>query len=220
MPLCLFQANADRPAPEIVTDVFCHFGLQLRRFSENMSAWKRILLQSLGIGIGIGIGLALSLAGYHWYSSRPVPSKPWNSEAITAAFVFADTAGHDNHLRFLYILENHTDRDYRVNSVDLLLSAVVREKGSLSGVGDVKFLNDRIFLPAKEHVQVAIEMPEYGFSGARYVNDPPDERQKYRETVKKYVANSLPRLNGFAAFDETNRYRINFPNGWRSDAQE
>jgi hypothetical protein len=40
------------------------------------------------------------------------------------------------------------------------------------------------------------------------------ERKKYREAVKKYVSDTLSELNGFAAFDEIDRYRINFPNGW------
>ncbi len=109
-----------------------------------METWKRILVKSLGIGVGIGVGLATSVGFYAWYASRPVAQKPWDASAITANFLSADTAGEDNHLRFLYILENHTGRDYRVRTSELLLSAVVQEKDGLTGRGHAKFQDDDI----------------------------------------------------------------------------
>ena len=182
-----------------------------------MAPWKQLLLRSLGVGVGIGVGIAIAVGVYAWYSSRPKPEKPWDASAITASFLSADTAGEDNHLRFLYILENHTEQDYRVRTTsELLLSAVVQENDSLTGGGHAKFQDDSIFLPAKQHVEVEIELPDYHFPGERHPNDTSDEHKKYKEAVGKYLNDSLPRLNGFAAFDDTNRYRINFPNGWHS----
>ena len=182
-----------------------------------MPTWKRILLKSLGIGIGIGIGLALAVGFYLWYSSRPIPPKPWDSAAITANFLSADTTGDDKHVRFRYILENHTERDYRAKTSDLMLSAVLHEKGSLTGAGsgEVKFEEDTIFLPAKDHAAVEIELLGYAYPGGSHPKGN-DELDKYHDAVKKYVDEHLPRLNGFAAFDDTNRYRINFPNGWHT----
>ena len=81
-----------------------------------MPTWKRILLKSLGVGVGIGIGLALAVGVYAWYSSRPVAQKPWDSKAISATFLTADITGDDNHFTFRYILENHTNQDYRVKT--------------------------------------------------------------------------------------------------------
>jgi hypothetical protein len=179
-----------------------------------MASWKQVLLKALGLGVGIGVGLAISVAFYGWYVSRPVPEKPWDANAITASFRSADTAGKDNHLRFGYILENHTDSDYRVKTSELLLSAVVQDKDSLAEGGDVKFQDDNVFLPAKQHAEVEVELLDYYFTGDRHPNDTPEERRKYKEGVKKYLNDSLPRLNGFAAFDDAKRYRINFPNGW------
>ncbi len=181
-----------------------------------MAPWKQVLLKSAGVGIGIGVGLATFVAFYVWYSSLPKPQKPWDANAITASFNSADTKGQDHHLRFLYILENHTDRDYKIGTSDLLVSAVVTENDSLAGNGQVKFEQDSVFLPIKQHVVVALELPDYHYPGSDVlVHDTPEERKKYRDAVKKYVNDDLPRLNGFAAFDEGNRYRINFPNGWR-----
>lgn len=186
-------------------------------FFPNMATWKQIVLKSLGMGIGIGIGLALAGGFYVWNSSRPVPPKPWDAAAITATFLYADTTGDDNHCRFRYILANHTDRDYRTKTADLTLSAVLHEESSLTGAGtgDVKFQEDTIFLPAKDHAEVEIELPGYTFPGGSHPNDN-DGMEKYRTAVQKYVDEHLPRLNGFAAFDDANRYRINFPQGWHT----
>jgi hypothetical protein len=176
---------------------------------------KRILLKSLGVGVGIGLGIAIADGSYAWYTSRPLPQKPWDANAITATFDSADIA-KDNRLRIVYILENHTEWDYRVRSSELLLSAVIQEKNSLSGAGHLKFQDDDLFLPTKQHAIVVIELPDYRFPGEKKPSDTPDERKKYREAVRKYVNDDMPRLNEFAAFDDANRYRINFPSGWKS----
>jgi hypothetical protein len=182
-----------------------------------MAPWKQILLKSVGVGVGVGVGLAICVAFYAWYVSRPVPQKPWDTNAITAIFDSADTKGQDHHLRFLYILENHTDSDYKIRTSELLVSAVVQEHDSLAGSGQVKFEDESVFLPTKQHVVVALDLPDYHYPGSDVLSrDTPEERKKYRNAVKKYVNDDLPRLNGFAAFDEGNRYRINFPNGWHS----
>ena len=98
-----------------------------------------MLLISLGIGVGIGSAFALVAGLYVWYQRRP-PKNTWDSDAVTASFLSADTTGDGNHLRFRYILENHTDQDYRVNSDDLYLSAILKDQHSLTGPGqgDIK----------------------------------------------------------------------------------
>jgi hypothetical protein len=182
-----------------------------------MAPWKQILLKSLGVGIGVGIGFAICVASYAWYSSRPKPLKPWDTNAITATFEHADTAGANHHLRFLYSIENHTDLDYAIEAANLRVSAVIAPDNSLlSGEKQVKFQDENVFLPAKQRVLVILEMPGYLYPGSDVlVHDTPEERKRYRDAVQKYVSDDLPRLNGFAAYDEINRYRINFPSGWK-----
>jgi hypothetical protein len=186
----------------------------------NMPAWKRILLKSTGVGLGIGFGWALAFGLYVWYSSRPVQPKPWNSAAITANFLYADAGGDNNHLRFSYIMENHSERDYRVRTSDLVLSAVRKAQSSLTGAGngEVKLQEDTIFLPAKDRTEVHVLLPEYVFPGERPPRavDSAEAWKSYHDAVKKYIDEKLPELNGFAAFDDANRYRINFPNGWHT----
>jgi hypothetical protein len=183
-----------------------------------VAPWKQILLKSLGVGIGIGVGLAISIAFYAWYSSRPKPPKPWDANAITAAFEHADTNGENHHLRFLYSIENHTDLDYKIETANLRVSAVIAPDNSLlSGAGQVKFQDENVFLPAKQRVLVLLEMPDYPYPRGDVLphGDTAEERKKYRDAVQKYVGDDFPRLNGFAAYDEINRYRINFPSGWK-----
>lgn len=182
-----------------------------------MAQWKQILLKFFGVGFGIGVGFAVCVGIYGWYSSRPVPQQPWNAKAITATFELADTRGEDHHLRFRYFLENHTETDYKIEDTRILhVDAVVGEKDGLAGEGMVKFEDQNIFLPAKQRVLVNIELPGYRYPGSDAVlHDTADERKKYRDAVKEYVNKELPKLNGFAAFDEIERYQINFPNGWR-----
>ena len=182
-----------------------------------MAPWKRILLKSLGVGVGIGVGLAISVAFYAWYSSRPKPPKPWDANAITATFEHTDTIGDNHHLRFLYSMENHTDFDYKIETANLRVTAVIGQGNSLfGGAGQVKFEDESVFLPAKQRALISLELPAYKYPGSDVLlRDTPDERKKYRDAVQKYVNDELPKLNGFAAFDEINRYRINFPDGWK-----
>ncbi len=85
----------------------------------------------------------------------------------------------------------------------------------------MKFEDESVFLPAKQRALVSLELPDYTYPGSDVLlHDTSEERKKYRDAVQKYVNDDLPRLNGFAAFDEMNRYRINFPNGWRSTKSE
>ena len=183
-----------------------------------MAPWKSILLKSLGVGVGIGIGLAICVGGFAWYSSRPKPEKPWDANAITAIFEHVDTVGENHHLRFLYALENHTDADYRTDTSILQVSAIVGEKGNLTGAGQVKFQDQSIFLPAKQRLLVELEMPNYRYPGGDALeSDTPEGRKKYTDAVKKYVKEELPRLYGFAAYDEIDRYRINFPASWKQE---
>jgi hypothetical protein len=185
-----------------------------------MAPWKKILLKALGVGAGIGIGLGACVVLFAWYSSRPKPEKAWDANAITASFMHVDTNGENHHLRFHYTLENHTDSDYKTPTSILQVTAVVGEQGNLSGAGQVRFGDENIFLPAKQRVLVQLEMPSYSYPGAdALLRETAAERQSYRDAVKKYVRDELPRLNGFAAFDEIYRYRINFPNDWRQEEQ-
>jgi hypothetical protein len=87
-----------------------------------------------------------------------------------------------------------------------------------AGNGEVKFEEDMIFLPVMDRTEVHILLPDYVFPGEKppSVADSAEAWRKYHDAVKKYVDEKLPELNGFATFDDINRYRINFPNEWHT----
>src|ERR1700692_897317 len=122
-----------------------------------MAPWKNILLKSVGVGIGIGIGLGISMAVFAWYSSRPIPKKPWDQSAMIATFEYVETRGEDHHLIFLYTLENRSDNDYKTDTDILQVSGLVAPKNSLAGDGGVRFEEHGIFLPAKQRALVRLE---------------------------------------------------------------
>src|SRR5258708_14946708 len=110
-------------------------------------------------------------------------------------FEHIDTNGENHHLRFLYRLENHTDRDYKIETAILQVSAVIGQDDSLTGAGQVKFQDESVFLPAKQRALVDLELPDYQYPGSDVLlRDTPEERKKYRDAVRKYVNDDLPRL--------------------------
>lgn len=181
-----------------------------------MQTWKQILLKAFGLGLGIGLGFGVFLAAYLWYVSRPVPEAPWNSNAITASFRMVDTEGDDQHLVFSYILENSSGRDYRVKAAGLSVAGVIKEKNSLSGFGYVKVQQDAIFIPAGQRAVLSLALPDYKYT-ERPNPDDDEELSKYREALRIYVDKELSGLNGFAAYEDANRFQINFPNGWHKE---
>ncbi len=158
----------------------------------HLALWKKILLRSIGVGLGLAIGTALILACYAWYSSRPRPQKPWDTNALTATFDYVTTHGDDHHLRFFYVVENHTDSDYTLLTAALVATATM-EDGHLSGDNaSVNFKDSSLFLPAKQAVETAIDLPDYHYlDPSELARNTPDERKKYDAAVAKYVTEQL-----------------------------
>ena len=61
-----------------------------------------------------------------------------------------------------------------------------------------------------------------GFSTPTHLTDSStaEDRHKYYAEVASHVAKTMSNLNGFVVFDETNRYEIDLPNGWKEDSSE
>ena len=82
----------------------------------------RIGVFGLSAGIGLGIVIAIVLGVFSWRSSPP---KPWDNSAISAAFDYVDAESESNGdpktFFFHYILQNNSDRDYRIRDSSQLL---------------------------------------------------------------------------------------------------
>ena len=180
--------------------------------------WKRPLLVGIGWGVGTAIGLAAVVGAIVWYSNRPsqpAPPKPWNSSAITAEYDYAGTEGDSNEVVVYYTLENVTDFDYRVeDGQNMMMSAKLEKEKELSPFNEVQKIDYPIFVPAKKRVRFAIHL-NYPYTVKEKDNADANERRAYRQAVEKYIADEPSNLDGFDLLDETNRYEIVFPGGWK-----
>ena len=187
-----------------------------------MAGWKKALLIGVGWGIGTVVGLAVVVGTYIWYDNRPkppVPPKPWNLSAIKADYDYAYTEGDNNNIIVYYTLENTTDFDYRVeDGQNVLMSAKLEKQNNLSPFGGRGRVDYPIFVPAKKRVRFAVHL-SYPYSVKEKINADTEERKKYRQAVEKYITDELSNLDGFDLLDETDRYEIIFPAGWKRSKQ-
>jgi hypothetical protein len=51
---------------------------------RTMTSWKKLALITFFSGAGFALVLVLVIGTFIWYSSRPKPQKPWNTDAIVA----------------------------------------------------------------------------------------------------------------------------------------
>jgi hypothetical protein len=183
-----------------------------------MADWKLSLLTGVGWGLGTALGLAILVGGFLWYDSRPkppIPPKAWNSSAIKAEYDYADTEGDSNEVAVYYTLENMTDFDYRVeDGQNMMMSAKLEREKELSPFNNVQKIDYPIFVPAKKRVRFAIHL-NYPYTVKEKDNADVNERRAYRQGVEKYIADELGNLDGFDLLDETDRYEIIFPGGWK-----
>lgn len=183
-----------------------------------MSPLKRIAVISASAGAGAVLMAALVFGRVLWYSSRPERPKPWNSQAIVAKFDYPDAEGKvgSKTLVLYYTLENTTDFDYRMPKKDQLeINGRLRRENSLSASsGAISIDDDENFFPARQRRRFAIHLGypievELG-SEAKTKEDHHREWQIIADFMKK----DLPNLNGFVIYDQSQRYQIDFPNGW------
>ncbi|MGA2183826.1 MAG: hypothetical protein ABSH47_12415 [Bryobacteraceae bacterium] len=180
-----------------------------------MTGWKRVVLGGLSVGAGFAITFVLVWGGYLWYAARPRPPKPWNASAIRASFDRLDTEGEKNTVVFWYTLENRTDFDLRLAATgNLHMMGKLQQQGSLTPFDDRFGSFDLpIFVPAKQKVRYGIHL-DIGYTEHSNGDATLDEKRAYRKRLAAWLNAKLENLNGFAMFDDEDRYQIDFPKGW------
>jgi hypothetical protein len=173
------------------------------------SNWKFALLKFAAFGAGFVVMLCAIAAGVLWYSHRPKPGKPWNETAIKATStgtlftIQADRALGD----FRYSLQNTTDRDYRLPSDAKIMLRLPKDM-SYRDVPNMTWNHD-LYIPAGQKVNVSITLPimysDFNFTKAMA----DDEKQ-----LAPFMDRRMSEIDGFALFDPTNRYKVDFPCGW------
>src|ERR1700737_1697573 len=188
-----------------------------------MSEWKKPLFIGVGWGLGTALGLVILVGGFLWYEGRPEPPKPpkaWNSAAIKAQYDNVDTEGAKNNLVFYYTLENTTDFDFHAeDGRNILLSGKLHRQNNLTPFSGKEGIEYPIFVPAKKRMLFRIHLIGYSYPIKQKQNFDDEERKRYRAAVEKYVNEGLSNLDGFDLVDETNRYEIIFPAGWKKAKQ-
>lgn len=176
---------------------------------SSLSDWKAVLLKSVGVGVGFALTLAAIVGIVIWNSGRPKPEKPWNQAAIKATStgllysIESDRLAGD----FRYSLQNMTGKDYRLPSDSRLMVRLAQDM-SYRDVPNMTW-EQNLFIPAGQKVNVSIRLPimysDFNFSQQK-AND---EKQ-----LPPFVDRRLTEIDGFVLFDSTNRYKVDFPNGW------
>lgn len=183
-----------------------------------MNTWKSVALRSTFFGAGFALILTITIGGYIWYESRPKPLKPWDNNAIIAYYDYADTVGVQNTIVFYYTVENNNNYDYSISEIkDILLYANLDRQQSLSG-GDIdEFLNIEypIHIPAKHRFRFKINLNYPTDLKSLKSGSTTEERDIFNKEMNAYISNKLKNLNGFSMFDLVNRYKIEFPAGWK-----
>jgi hypothetical protein len=182
--------------------------------------WKRPLLIGVGWGIGTALGLAILGAAVLWYTGRPklpLPPRPWDSKSIKAEYNTSDTEGDNNDIVVYYTLENTTAFDYRVSdATNVTMTAKLLSQNELSYISEESGKIDYpIFVPAKKRVRFRVHI-NYPYPVKQKSSDPNlEERRKYRTGLEKYMSEDFGNLDGFDFLDESSRYEIVFPAGWK-----
>jgi hypothetical protein len=188
------------------------------RTGGNMQSWRALILRGAGAGLGIGIVVCAAVGLSTWYKSR---SKPWNAHAVTAEYDYIRPEDDNKSLRFYFVLQNNTDRDYRADSATgIEVAAKLRDVKAFSGFADHYISEDfPIFVPAKGRVRVSLKIP-YPYPEKEGDGATAEERRQYSAGVERYITEKWSNLGGFVLFDSSERYEIEFPSGWEQRARE
>ena len=186
-----------------------------------MPLWKKILLRSVGFGAGFALMLCVVVGVWVWYRERPKPPKAWNTQAITAEYELLSTRGDDNHIVFVYTLQNNTDEDFRLDSdVGINLTARLQEQKEFAQFSQTYFsLEYPVFVPARNRVRLFIES-KYKYPIHEKTDATSEDRKQYRNALAKHVIDKWSNLDGFVVFDTTHRYEIDFPTGWEKASKD
>jgi hypothetical protein len=187
----------------------------------SMRSWRTLLLRAIGAGMGIGLAVSAVIGLSMWYAWRPKPPKPWNVQAITAEYDRIRPEDGNKTLRFYFILLNNTEHDYRVDSdAGIQIAAKLKDVKALSGFADHYIAAEYpIFVPAKGRVRFSLKIP-YEYPVKEKDNETDEERSQRLSEVASYVSQKWSNLGGFAFFDSSERYEIDFPSGWEHGTKD
>lgn len=188
-----------------------------------MADWRLALVKAAGFGVGLALALAFAGGAWLWYSNRPKPPRPWDSRAVVAEYDYVTTEGDSNNIAVYYTLQNNTDFDYEIRSMDQVqIAAKLERENSISverpeeGHLTADF---PVFIPARGRSRFGIHVKfPYAEKSDDKASD--DEKHDYGTRLAKFMTSEFSNLDGFVFLDSGRRYRVEFPGGWKARSKE
>lgn len=157
----------------------------------------------------VALTLLASTTSLFKRSSKDRP-RTWNQGTISAGYIGSQLREIDkthSSLIISYDLENDTDSDYRLSEgPGLIILSKLKSDGSYSQEQPIR-LAYPVFLPARQHARLAIEMTQA-------FNWPGEEDSGYLDKMRNFVKQRLENVGEFVLFDETNHWQLELPSGW------
>ena len=165
---------------------------------------------SAGVGLVLLIFFMTRAAAFKG-SPSDSSNKSWNAEAIKASYVASQLKETDkthSTLTLSYDLENNTDSDYRLDAgPGIVVLSRLEVDGSLSQQEPAR-LSYPVFLPAKQHARLAIEITQ-PFAW------PPEDNPAYVDKLREFVRQRLANVQEFVLFDQSSRTEVKLPGVWQ-----
>ena len=142
-------------------------------------------------------------------STRQEPPS-WSQKPISAGYIGSQLREIDktrSSLIISYELENNTDSDYHLaDGPEVVILSKLKTDGSFSQQEPVR-LAYPVFLPAKQHARLAIEITQ-PFSW------PAEKDAGYLDKMRNFVKERLENVGEFVLFDQSNHWQLELPSGW------
>jgi hypothetical protein len=184
--------------------------MRVVRFVTERSLSREVLATT-----SLGLLLSAVVAGSGLRRRFPVPASDWNPTAIKATFDGA-LIDDNHHLLLYYVLNNTTDRDYRLSDGSNV-TMMMKLRGQPRSLREVSAADLKVFYPIsvlsrqRQIVVVKYLRRAYDFRTQLKFHATAKEEQAFQEKLKAFVRGQSPDLGGFVLFDKASGYRIDLP---------
>ena len=173
-------------------------------------SWKDALWV-VGSAGAVLLGINIFTGQVPFFKRSPrTESAAWNQGTISAGYIGSQLRAIDKtraSLVISYDLENNTDLDYRLtDGPNVVILSRLKSDGSYSQDQPIR-LSYSVFLPAKEHARLAIEITQP-------FNWPSDRDSGGIEKLRNFVRQRLQNVGEFVLFDQANHRQLELPSGW------
>ena len=166
------------------------------------------IIGSAGITL-LALALLANSTSLFKRANREEPAA-WSQKPISAGYIGSQLKEIDktrSSLIISYELENNTDSDYHlVDGPGVVILSKLKTDGSFSQEEPIH-LAYPVFLPAKQHARLAIEI-------TKPFNWPAEKDAAYLDKMRNFVKDRLENVGEFVLFDQTNHWQLELPSGW------